>query len=300
MNYSSLSEEYAKRGRMVDAAGKEFEWTPTIKIKVWNILYGIFLNHPAYQYMRAFKKSKDGPAAYFSLRQHYLGANNVNNMATKLEAEFDSLSYSSETRRWNFEKYVSKHVELYHTAQDLVAYGYAGIDNTSRVRKLLNGIKTDTLDAVRNQVMSDQVLASDFDRVVNLFKDFLVQKKALFKPDNSSAGIAAVSSPKTGINKRKNPRTSSSRNTRRRSSNISAVEVQDRYYTPQEYSQLSQDQKKALHELRKKRSRTAAVASHEDQQEKTMKEESPEEAKSSPMTNRNNPALRQNTPKRNN
>jgi hypothetical protein len=58
---------------MVDAAGKEFEWTPTIKIKVWNILYGIFLNHPAYQYMRAFKRSKDGPAAYFSLRQHYLG-----------------------------------------------------------------------------------------------------------------------------------------------------------------------------------------------------------------------------------
>jgi predicted HNH restriction endonuclease len=209
----------------------------------------------------------------------------MNNMATKLEAEFDSLSYSSETRRWNFEKYVSKHVELYHVAQ---------------VRKLLNWIKTDTLDAVRNQVMSDQVLAGDFDRVVNLFKDFLVQRKALFKPDNSSAGIAAVSSSKPGSNKRKNPRTSNKRNTRRRSSNISAVEVQDRYYTPQEYSQLSQDQKKALHELRKKRSRTAAVTSHEDQQEKTIKDESPEEEKSSAMTNRNNPALRQKTPKRNN
>jgi hypothetical protein len=122
-NYLSLFEQYTKRGRMVDAAGNEFEWTATVRSKVWNILYAIFHDHPAYQYMRQFKRSKDGPAAYFSIRQHYLGANNVNNMATSLEAEFDSLSYSSETRRWNFEKYVGKHVELYNTAQDLVAHG---------------------------------------------------------------------------------------------------------------------------------------------------------------------------------
>jgi hypothetical protein len=66
----------------------------------------------------------------------HLGDNNVNNKATTLEDEFDTLSYSSETCRWNLEKYVSKHVELYNTAQDLVAYGYSGIDNASRVRKL--------------------------------------------------------------------------------------------------------------------------------------------------------------------
>jgi hypothetical protein len=198
--------------------------------------------------LRPFKKSRDGPAAYFSLRQHFLGANNVNNMATTLEAEFDTLSYSSETRRWNFEKYVMKHVELYNTAQDLACYGYNGIDNASRVRKL----KTDQLDSVKNQVMSDQALATDFDRVVNLFNDFLAQKRALSKNNNSSAGIAAQ---KTGRKdrKRRGEEENHNQNSRRRTSNISAVDIKDRYYTPQEYAQLSQEPKKALHELRKNR-----------------------------------------------
>jgi hypothetical protein len=115
-----------------------------------------------------FKKSKDGAAEYFSKCQYHLGANNVYNTAVTLEPELDTLSYSSETRRWNFEKYVSKYVELYNTAQDLASYGYSGIDNVSHARKLLRGIKTDTLDTVKSQVMSDQALASDFNRVVNL------------------------------------------------------------------------------------------------------------------------------------
>jgi hypothetical protein len=58
----------------------------------------------------------------------------------------------------------------------------------------MNGIKTDTFDAVKNQVMSDQVLANDFDRVDNLFRDFLTQKRAFNKMNNCSSSIAAVAS----------------------------------------------------------------------------------------------------------
>jgi hypothetical protein len=179
-NYSSLFEQYAKRCRKKDRASNDFEWTATIRIKVWNILYGIFHDHPAYQYLRPFKKSRDVPAAYFSLSQHFLGANSVSN-GYHVGSRIDTLSYSSETRRWNFEKYVMTHVELYNTAQDLACYGCSGIDNASRVRKLLNGIKTDQRDSVKNQVMSDQALATDFVRVVNLFNGFLAQKRALSK-----------------------------------------------------------------------------------------------------------------------
>jgi hypothetical protein len=261
--------------------------------------------------MRQFKNSKDGPAAYFSIRQHYLGANNVNNMATLLEAEFDSLSYSSETRRWNFEKYVGKHVELYNTAQDLIAYGYSGIDSASRVRRLMNGIKTDSLDTVKNQVMSDQGLAHNFDRTVNLFKDFLAQKKALCKPNPDSAGIASAKTTEKRPRKSR-PGTDNGRNTRRRTSNVSAVDVHDRYYTPQEYARLSQDQKKALHELRKKRPNNvnqnteqlakalaAAVISHVDAQDPVQVDtKSERDTNGSTINNRTNPALRQRVTKR--
>jgi hypothetical protein len=64
-NYLSLF-EFAKRGRMQDRKGIDYEWAATIRIKVWNIVYGIFQDHPAYQYIRQFKRSKDGPAAQYS------------------------------------------------------------------------------------------------------------------------------------------------------------------------------------------------------------------------------------------
>jgi hypothetical protein len=254
-----------------------------------------FQRPPRLSVHSSIQEIEDGPAAFYSLRQHYLGVNNVNNMATKLEAEFEA----PETRRWNFEKYVGTHVELYNTAQDLVAYGYAGIDNTSRVRKLLNGIKTDTLDAVRNQVMSDQALASDFDRVVNLFKDFLVQKKALFKTDKDIVGIASATTSKQG-GKRKWSQSQDTRNTRKKTTRVSAVDVQDRYYTPQEYSQLNPDQKKALHEMRKKRSKTAVVSGQVEKETVSVKEEDSESQSSPNVTNRNNPALRQKGVKKSN
>ena len=319
-NYQSLSEEYEKRCRMVDRKGNELEWAGTVKAKVWNILYGIFKDHTAYQYMRPFKKSKDGPAAFFAARQHFLGANNVNNAATALEAEFDSLSYTGENRRWNFEKFVNKHVELYNTAQDLVPYGYSGIDSASRVRKVLNGIKTDTLDSVKNLIMSDQVLASDFDRSMNLFKDFLAQKKSLHQPGNNTANIAAASAPHGGNGRRfrNKPSRGSNGSTRnnKRKANVSAVDVQDRYYTEDEYSSLSPEQKKALHELRKRRSRRGgqnhsgasfsqvstqqimqaiAAAVNSQGNDSMSAQVNSNEDSTVVVSNRNNPALRQST-----
>jgi hypothetical protein len=124
------------------------------------------------------------------------------------------------------------HVELYNVVQDLACYGYSGIDNASRVRKLLSGIKTDQLDSVKNQVMSDQDLATDFDRVVNLFNDFLAHKRALSKNNNSSAGIAAQNTGRKD-RKRRGEEENHNQNSRRRTTNISAVDIKDRYYTPQ-------------------------------------------------------------------
>jgi hypothetical protein len=151
-NYKSLADEYGRRTLMQDDDGTSFEWAGQVRTKVWNIIYSIFKDHSAYQYMRPYKKHMDGVSAFFATKNHYLGSNNVNNLATKLEAEFDSHMYTQETRRWTFEKYVNKHVELFNQAQDLVGHGYSGIDEGSGVRKFLNGIKTDSLDVLKNQV----------------------------------------------------------------------------------------------------------------------------------------------------
>jgi hypothetical protein len=153
--YTALEHQYAKRARLYDDVGRHQAWTGKVQRKVWNILYTIFQKHSAYEYMRPFKSQPDGVGAYYSLRNHYLGPNHVNNIAAELEKEYNKLTYSHATSRWSFEKYVSKHVELHNVAQTLVAHGYGAADEGTGVRRLITGIKTTSLDTIRGQILSN-------------------------------------------------------------------------------------------------------------------------------------------------
>ena len=240
------------------------EYVAAGSVKLWQILFAIFQDHPAYSHIKSFRKERDGIGAYNSLRQHYLGRNAVNNMATELEAEFNNLSYNGETRRWNFEKYVTKHVELYNRVQELEAYGYSGMDVQSRVRKFISGIKTAKLDVVKTSVLADPKLQSDFDRVANLYKDYICQDKSLNSSKRDAANIAGVQGGQSNGNNRngRNGRNNqnqggnsngSDNNRNSNGRNVSDVSVQDRYYTKEEYAKLSADEKAALYRMRKRR-----------------------------------------------
>lgn len=87
--------------------------------------------------------------AYNGLYQHYLGPNNVDNMATMAEDKLKTTVYNGEQRRWDFEKYVNVHKQQHSIVEGLVEHGYTGIDPRSKVRYLLDGIKTEKFDAVK-------------------------------------------------------------------------------------------------------------------------------------------------------
>ena len=59
--------------------------------------------------------------------------------------------------------------------EGLIEHGYTGIDSRSKVRFLLDGIKTDKFDAVETRIMSDEKLRSDFDSCVTLCQDNIPQ-----------------------------------------------------------------------------------------------------------------------------
>jgi hypothetical protein len=147
--------------------------------------------------MRPYKNQQDGVGAYHSLRNHYLGPNNVNKIAAELEKEYNNLAYSHETSRWNFEKYVGKHEELNNVAQTLVPHGYGAADEGSRVRRLVAGIRTNSLDTTKGQILSDINLSKNFDRSESLFKDFIAQTKSMsMARGNHNANITKVSGAK--------------------------------------------------------------------------------------------------------
>ena len=116
-------------------------------------------------------------------------------MSSCAEAKLKDTSYSGYKRRWNFEKYVKMHVDQHAILTGIVEHGYSGIDDRSKVRHLMDGIKTKVMDPVKTQIMASASLRNDFDACVNLYKYFIEQSNDLGVRD---ANISSVQSDKNG------------------------------------------------------------------------------------------------------
>jgi len=145
------------------------------RAEVWEKLAEILLPHDAFTVIKAAKKTRNSRLAYQLLFRHYLGPNNVGNIAGEVEQVLASVQYKGETRQWNFEKYALMHLRQHLILEALVIHGYTRIDTGSKVRYLLNGIRCAALKAVRTRIMSDEDLCQDFARCITLFKDFMKQ-----------------------------------------------------------------------------------------------------------------------------
>ena len=186
--------------------------------------------HGCWTNIKPFLYQRDGWSAFLALVNHYLGPNNVDNMAVQAEQKLMNTTYHGETRRWNFEHYVTVHQEQHMILERLVQHGHAGIDGCSKTWYLMSSIKTNALDSIKTQILADMTLRNDFSRCMVLYKDYIKQNKANKNPDlNISAVWIECEGSKD--NKRK------------------GVTVEDRYYMTKEYCALSNDQKLKLKEI---------------------------------------------------
>ena len=234
-NYDSKQDEMIARSPHVDGNNRPLDTYKNDRRKVFEILLKVTDGLPSSVYVKRAQRGKDGRQAFLNLYGHYLGRSNVDNMATLAERKLQSLTYTGELRRFNFEKYVTNHVHQHLILTNLVEHGYSGIDERSKVRHLLDGIKTDKLDSVRTRIFSDEILQNDFDASVSLFKDFIKQA------GDKGSQTLNISSLKEGDEQHtKHP-------VRFRG------QVEDRYYTKEEYRRLSDEQKDHLRKLRKDR-----------------------------------------------
>jgi hypothetical protein len=129
------------------------------------------------------------------------------------------LTYIEEGHRWNFEKYVTAMKKHHQILEGLVLYGYSGIDEHTKVRYLLDGIKTNKLEASKSTILFETRYQNDFDGCVTSIKSFLKQKAV---HDALTCSVSQVS--KTG----------------------DVASVKDHYYSKEECNKLTNEQKEAL------------------------------------------------------
>ena len=203
---------------------------PADNVTIWEKISTLTRSHECWTYVWPAQRTRNGRMAYRALKNHYLGPNNTNHQANEAKTKLKDSTYHGEKRHWNFERYVRMHQDQHTILQSLIQHGYAGIDEQSKVRHLLDGIKTNELDTVKGQIWASPTLQNSFDDCVTLFQDFINNKRIATTRTSTIASIGT---------KRKLDDT-----------NMDDTEpdmsVDDRYYTSQEYAKLSKAKKLVL------------------------------------------------------
>ena len=96
-------------------------------------------DYECWTYIKPHARARNGRAAYMAFKNHYLGPNNIENMAATAEYKLINATFRGEGRHWDFEKYATLHKEQHTILEELKECGYAGMDEGSTTRPLLSG-----------------------------------------------------------------------------------------------------------------------------------------------------------------
>ncbi len=139
---------------------------------------------------------------------------------------------------------------------NLKEHRYSDIDESTKVHRLMDGIQYKPLETCKTHINATAALRVDFDACVDLINNMIYSQN--FGSSESSTQIAATTAGKPGAwnnqgsssgGKKKvafarGAKSGSTPNPRK------SVQVEDRYYSSEEYAKLDPDQKLALKLLR--------------------------------------------------
>jgi hypothetical protein len=123
------------------------------------------------------------------LFDHFLGPNNVVNVSSAADTKLTGTLYNGDKKRFTWKTYARINTEQHSGINGLKEYGYAGIDDSSKVRHLLKQIKTTELDVCKTQVMASPSLRDDFATTFELYSTFIKKRKA----ENPQLNVSEVS-----------------------------------------------------------------------------------------------------------
>ena len=84
------------------------------------------------------------------------------------------------------------HKEQHTILEGLTDHGYGGMDVRTKVTCLLDGIQTETLDAVNTNILGSKTLRKDFEKCVILYKDFIKQSGSSRTENRRVAEISSM------------------------------------------------------------------------------------------------------------
>jgi hypothetical protein len=115
-NYENVDQEMTAR---VPHTGRSFV---DDRRKVWDTISNICGKHSCVVYIKPSLRTRNGRDAYMLLFDHFLGPNNVVNMASEADTKLTSTLYNGENKRFTWVTYVRIHTEQQSVLNGLKDY----------------------------------------------------------------------------------------------------------------------------------------------------------------------------------
>jgi len=113
--------------------------------------------------------SKDGRGAWMAFKAHYLGSAQLDTIANKADVRIETLVYTGEKTRYNFEHHVSNFKQAH---LDLQKAGNEP-DGRTKVRKFLMSIKAPEMQTAVAAAQTQDAYLTDFEATINYLRRFV-------------------------------------------------------------------------------------------------------------------------------
>lgn len=237
-------------------------------VAVWNVIRHVTHEGPAWSWVQSFLRTCDGRAAYFAMKQHYLGESFTARLRANADRLLDTTFYDGRSRAFTFERFF----ETLQMAFTDIESTCEEISEQRKVRILMLGIRDERLATVKSQVTATPELKATFDAAVNFISQFLDQRQSIANqgmnpPRNVSVlnanpggrGRGGRNGGGRGRGGRNNGRGGYGRNNGRGNGRNGRGSISDKYYTPQEWAQLTPEHQQRVRDLRQNRDRQRGV-----------------------------------------
>ncbi len=102
----------------------------------------------------------------------------MDNLTARAERTLRDTFYTGKKRRFDLSKYCGVHKDAHNDlekAHEQTNGAYPMMDERSKVRHLLDGIHTESLDAAKAAIFADPQIRNDYDAAVDLLQTFVTQ-----------------------------------------------------------------------------------------------------------------------------
>ncbi len=216
-------------------------------VSVFHILHACWGKSSWWSHVKKVK-GKNGRQVGQILHATLLGGDRITATSSAIVTKLQSFKYEGDQKNFNYDKYMTLHVEQHNQHSDLTEYGVKHLDESLKIHWFQDGIKCTTLDAVKAAITTNKEKYSKFDSVKDAYVDFKRTMTPTLDPRTQRDGSGRSRQTGRGAGQRTGDSRKKGLVPQNEIDKQTHITIRD--YSPDEYKRLTPAEKAKLWQLR--------------------------------------------------